>query len=584
MDTSRTVHYPPQKEGAIALDRGSDTKVRPEASRLDDASPGATEGSDAAGDDLRAELQQLRESERLLNSIIDQNPHALWVANRDGTLVRINRACCELLHINETEVVGKYNCRRDNILAHQGLLPLVERVFREHRTITFALDYDTARLTQLSLEHSAHVILEVTMSPVLSPTGELVNVVIMHRDVTAQKHLEEQLIQAQKMEAIGRLAGGVAHDFNNMLSVILGHAELMWDELSDQPLLAESLREIEKAATHARDVTAQLLGFSRRQRIAPQTLDLNAVVAETTDTVGRLIGEDIRLDLVRGSDLWSVLLDPAQLKQILVNLAVNARDAMAAGGTLTIETANVIFDERYCATHTECTPGQYVQLSVSDDGEGMDKETLSRVFEPFFTTKPQGKGTGLGLATVYGIVKQNNGHIHVYSEPSIGTVFKIYLPRTELTQVQERARTSSAMQLRSGRVLLVEDDERVRKLVATMLTRLGYDPEVAASPAEAIAKSATMARPINLLVTDVVMPEMNGRVLHERLLEKCPGMKVLFMSGYTENVIVHHGVLSEASSFIQKPFGLLDLANKIQDVLPPAADGSDHESGRPPTG
>jgi two-component system, cell cycle sensor histidine kinase and response regulator CckA len=536
---------------------------------LGDGQPADSVASDSSiqANDIAAELARLRESERLLNRIIDQNPHALWLSDRDGTLVRINRACCELLHIREAEVVGKYNCRRDNILAEQGLLPFVERVFQDCKTVTFALDYDTARLTQVALEHDTHVILEVTMSPVVNQHGELTNTVVMHRDVTAQKNLEQQLVQAQKMEAIGRLAGGVAHDFNNMLSVILGYAEMMWEELPRTPTLTEGLREIEKAATHARDITAQLLGFSRRQMVAPKTLDLNAEIADIADAMARLIGEDIHLDLDYSPGLWPVLLDPAQLKQILLNLTVNARDAMPNGGRLLIQTGNVVFDEGYCASHVECRPGHYVQLSVSDDGAGMDTKTLGRIFEPFFTTKATGKGTGLGLAMVYGIVKQNNGQIYVYSEPRTGTVFKIYLPRCESSSTEDRAPSTLPLTLRSGRILLVEDDAKVRKMVAAMLARLGYEIEVTANPTEALARSDEIKGPIDLLVTDVVMPDMNGSELHQRLLVWRPGLKVLFMSGYTENVIVSHGVVRDATSFIQKPFNLVDLANKIQAAL-----------------
>jgi two-component system, cell cycle sensor histidine kinase and response regulator CckA len=526
-----------------------------------------TSDSSLHASDVAAELERLRESERLLNGIIDQNPHALWLSDRDGTLVRINRACCELLHIREAEVVGKYNCRQDNLLAEQGLLPLVERVFQEGKTVTFALDYDTARLTQIDLRHGTHVLLEVTMSPVVNQRGELTNTIVMHRDLTVQKNLEQQLVQTQKMEAIGRLAGGVAHDFNNMLSVILGYAELMWDELPNNPTLMEGLREIEKAATHARDITAQLLGFSRRQMVVPKTLDLNAEIGGISGAIARLIGEDIHLNMVCLPGLWPILIDPAQLKQILLNLAVNARDAMPKGGRLSIETANVALDEGYCASHSECSPGHYVQLSISDDGEGMDKQTLARIFEPFFTTKAMGRGTGLGLATVYGIVKQNGGQINVYSEPRIGTVFKIYLPRNKSSATQDRAPNTAPLTLRRGRILLVEDDDKVRKLAAAMLSRLGYEIEVAASPTEALARSAEITGPIDLLLTDVVMPGMNGSELHQKLLATLPGLKVLFMSGYTENVIVHHGVLRDATSFIQKPFSLADLADKIQTLL-----------------
>ena len=378
--------------------------------------------------------------------------------------------------------------------------------------------------------------------------------------------LESQLLQAQKMESVGRLAGGVAHDFNNMLSVILGYAELMKGRLpAGDPLLNDVL-EIEKAGMHSRDITRQLLAFSRKQIIAPRPVDLNDLITSAQKTFARLIGEDIDLRFSPGKRISKVKIDPSQVDQILMNLAVNARDAMPEGGTLTIETANLHLDEAYCRTNIECAPGQYVLLEVSDDGVGMDKDTLSHVFEPFFTTKEVGKGTGLGLATVYGIVKQNNGFINVYSEPGRGTTFKIYFPRIleeETADKNGEAPVASG----TGTILLVEDDDLVRGMTTAMLKELGYTILVAETPQHALSLYEKRDMPIDLLITDVVMPGMNGTELGDRIRSIQPEINVLFMSGYTSNVIVHHGVLEKGVQFVQKPFSMRDLARKVRDAM-----------------
>jgi two-component system cell cycle sensor histidine kinase/response regulator CckA len=394
------------------------------------------------------------------------------------------------------------------------------------------------------------------------------------RDITERKRAEEekarlesQLIQAQKMESVGRLAGGVAHDFNNMLGVIVGYAELIKSQLvADDPLFKDVL-EIEKAANHSRDVTRQLLAFSRKQLIEPRPLDLNDLIKNTQKTLSRLIGEDIELCFNPGEDLWKINFDPSQVDQILINLAVNARDAMLNGGQLTIETANVQLDEAYCREHLADTPGDYVMLSVKDSGVGMDKETLSHAFEPFFTTKEVGKGTGLGLSTIYGIIKQNGGSIHVYSEPARGTAFKIYIPRK--MQEDEIAATTEDSLVISGSetILLVEDEDMVRDMTTAMLEKIGYSVRVAETPQEALLFCENNDIPIDLLITDVVMPEMNGTELRDRIKAIRPGIKVLFMSGYTSNVIGHHGVLDKGVHFVQKPFGLKGLARKVRDAI-----------------
>ncbi len=394
------------------------------------------------------------------------------------------------------------------------------------------------------------------------------------RDITGQKcaetekeKLQMQLAQAQKLESVGRLAGGVAHDFNNMLGVIIGHAELAMDELEPaHPVLAD-LTEIHKAARRSADLTNQLLAFARKQIVSPKVIDLNDNITGMLKMLRRLIGEDIDLVWKPGARLWPVKIDPAQIHQILANLCVNARDAIGGVGKLTIETGNGIIDEDYCAAHAEAVPGAHVMLAVTDTGRGMGTESLENLFEPFFTTKEVGEGTGLGLATVYGIVKQNNGFINVYSEPGQGATFKIYLPRTQESMPQEKASETSAVPQGSETVLLVEDEASILSLGKAVLERCGYTVLAARTPKEALALAGQHEGPIHLLVTDVVMPEMNGKELTARVKESLPDIRVLYMSGYTSNAIIHRGVFEEDVHFLPKPFSVNSLAAKVREVL-----------------
>jgi signal transduction histidine kinase/ActR/RegA family two-component response regulator len=394
-------------------------------------------------------------------------------------------------------------------------------------------------------------------------------------DITERKRAEEekeklqaQLLQAQKMESIGRLAGGVAHDFNNMLGVILGHAEMALEQVDPTQLLYSDLQAIRKAAHHSTELTRQLLAFARKQTISPKVLNLNEIVGGMLKMLKRLIGEDISLGWLPAGELWPVKVDPSQIDQILANLCVNARDAIAGVGKVTIETGNISFDEIYCATRTGCVPGNYVLLAVSDDGCGMDKETLGKLFEPFFTTKEMGKGTGLGLAMVYGIVKQNNGFIDVYSEPGQGTTFRIYLPRHLGKAEQPRIEGSQEQAVQGQETLLVvEDEPEILSLAKRMLEKQGYQVLAAGTPGEAIRLAEEHAGEIDLLMTDVVMPEMNGRDLAKKMLSLYPDIKRLFMSGYTADVIAHHGVLDDGVYFIQKPFSAKDLTAKVREAL-----------------
>lgn len=380
--------------------------------------------------------------------------------------------------------------------------------------------------------------------------------------------LESQLQQAQKMESVGRLAGGVAHDFNNLLTVILGHAELALMQLKPSEPLVADLVEIRQAAERSAALTQQLLAFARKQTIAPRILDLNEVVENILKMLKRLIGEDIRLAWLPGSNLWPVKIDPSQIDQILANLCVNARDAIKDIGKITIETRISTFDDEYCTDHPGYAAGDYVMLAVSDNGCGMDSETISHVFEPFFTTKGLGEGTGLGLATVYGIVKQNSGFINIYSEPGQGTTFRIYFPRYKDADVQPEPGIAATPPSRGQEtILLVEDEASILKMTTKLLERQGYDVLAANGPKSALALAAEYTGEIHLLMTDVVMPEMNGRELAHNLAEIRPQIKCLFTSGYTANVIAHHGVLDENINFISKPFSLPALADKLRDIL-----------------
>ncbi len=380
--------------------------------------------------------------------------------------------------------------------------------------------------------------------------------------------LRAQLQQAQKMESVGRLAGGVAHDFNNMLGVILGHTEMIMDQTDPSHLFFANLKEIQKAAKRSADLTRQLLAFARKQIVSPKVIDLNKTVGGMLKMLQRLIGEDIDLAWLPGKKLWPVNIDPSQIDQILANLCVNARDAISGVGKLTIETGICSFDESYCAVHHEFIPGEYVFLAVSDNGSGMDPETREKIFEPFFTTKPMDKGTGLGLSTVYGIVKQNKGFINVYSEADQGTTFKIYLSRHTGNADQTHPKNPQEP-ISHGKetILLVEDEPAILDMTTIMLQRLGYTVLPASSPGEAIRLAREHMGKIDLLMTDVVMPEMNGRDLAKNLLSLNPTLKRLFMSGYTANVIAHHGVLDEGVHFIQKPFSKKDLADSVTKAM-----------------
>ena len=417
---------------------------------------------------------------------------------------------------------------------------------------------------------------ELYTFPMVDPvSGKITGVIEYFRDITERKKTEEalqrseeQLRQAQKIEAVGRLAGGVAHDFNNMLTAIGGYCDLLIDDLEATDPHRQDVEEIKKAADRATSLTRQLLAFSRKQIIQPKPLNLNEVISNLDKMLRRLLREDIALLILPAAELGLVMADPGQVEQVIINLALNSRDAMPQGGKLTIETGNVELDAQYAGRHLEVQPGSYVLLAVSDTGIGMTAEARERIFEPFFTTKEQGKGTGLGLSMVHGIVKQSGGHIWVYSEPGQGTTFKIYLPRiNQATELASLPPLPAFQDRGAETILVVEDEELVRQVTRRILEMKGYKVLEAAGGPAALSVSEQHRGAIQLLLTDVLMPEMSGKELAERLTLLRPETKVLFMSGHTENAIVHHGVLKPGIAFIQKPFRLEALARKVREVL-----------------
>ena len=399
-----------------------------------------------------------------------------------------------------------------------------------------------------------------------NPDGSISGIASIGVDVTEHRSLEEQLRQSQKMDAVGRLAGGVAHDFNNMLGVILGYSELLMLDVPKDSKLWQRINEISKAAQSSSEITRQLLAFSRKEVIAPRIVNMNSFIVETEKTLGRLIGEDIKLCFRPATALWPVKVDPSQINQILINLAVNARDAMPDGGALSIETANVQLDEAYAQQNIDARAGDFVRISVSDTGIGMDHETLKHIFEPFFTTKEMGKGTGLGLATIYGIVTQNQGFINVYSESGLGSTFTIYLPRTKDAN-QEDAPEKNAPLTGSGTVLIVEDDPVLLSMTTDMLEQMGYTVITALDPEQAIRLCIDAGIKIDMIITDIIMPNMNGKQMVEQIIQVRPDIRVLYISGYTSDIIAQKGVLDKGMHFLMKPFNMRTLSEKVKEIL-----------------
>ena len=510
---------------------------------------------------LREEREQavaaLRASEVQYRSMFESTPYPMWVFDLEThRVLAVNGAAIE-----------HYGYSRDEFLALriEELRPAEDIPALQRHLEVMPSDYHAAGTwrhrkkdgTLIEVETSGH---EITFA------GRRAEQVVIN-DVTERKRLEEQFRQAQKMEAVGRLAAGVAHDFNNLLTAILGTTDLMLEDLPAHDPDREGLLDIRSASERAAVLTRQLLTFSRQQVVSPQVLRLNDLVLELEKLLRRLLGEDVAIRVAVAPDCGGVKADPGQLEQVIVNLAVNARDAMPNGGRLTLETKNVDLDADYPTDRVTIPAGRYVMLAVTDTGTGMDAQTKARIFEPFFTTKPVGKGTGLGLATVYGAVKQSGGFVWLYSEVGQGTSFKVYLPRVDAREPQAAPEEAAALLDGSETVLVAEDEDAVRQIIEKALQARGYRVMVARDGSEALVLAGRHAGQIDLLVTDVVMPDMNGRELSQRLAHVRPTVRTLYLSGYTDDAILHHGVLEEGVAFLQKPFSLGALARKVREVI-----------------
>jgi len=513
--------------------------------------------------------RQLNETISLLRATLDSTADGILVVDREGKIVSFNRQFLEMWRIPEPIIAARDDNQAlgfvlDQVRNPEAFLAKVRELYTQPDAESFdVLVFKDGRI--LERYSRPQRVADTSVGRVWS-----------FRDVTARRHAEEalrrneeHLRQVSKLEAIGQLAGGIAHDFNNLLMVIKGYTQLTLHELSAGDPLRRNVEEIQQAADRAASLTQQLLAFSRRQVLQPRVLDLNVVVADVERILQRLIGEDVNLAFFPGQGLGRVLADPNQVEQVLMNLAVNARDAMPRGGRLTIETQNVDVDDAVAARMLGIKAGPFVLLAVSDNGSGMDPETQAHIFDPFFTTKEHGKGTGLGLSTVYGIVKQSGGYIFVQSEIDRGSAFKIYLPRVERTTDPrlDLAPAAPAFGPAEETILLVEDEQMVRELVRQLLVQQGYTVLTASGGAEALGHSQRHPGPIHLLLTDVVMPQMSGRELAIFLASSRPDTRVLYMSGYTDDAIFHHGVLEPGTAFIQKPFTPETLEASIRQVL-----------------
>ena len=511
--------------------------------------------------------EELKEKEEELNLILNSPSIMIFYKDLEGRYLFVNKAFAKALGRSKDEIVGK-KCSdlfskeiADQLSKHDE--ELIKSGKSELRTIE---KYETSKGIRWA---------NVMKVPLYDKRRDTVTIVGFAEDITEQKNLEEenkkleaQLFQAQKMEAVGRLTGGIAHDFNNMLTIILGYSDFIVSKIKDSDFIYQPLQEMKKAALRSAELTQKLLAFSRQQIINPKRINLNEELSEMEKLLKRVIGEDIELKLMLSDNIWYTFLDSSQINQIVLNMAVNSRDAMPEGGILTIETANVTIDDYYCNHHVGFIPGDYIMLAISDTGIGMDKETQAHIFEPFFTTKQTGKGTGLGLSTVYGIVKQNKGYINCYSEPNKGTTFKIYFPRF----IGKKEKVSSTVEITnicSGNetILLVEDEDIVRGFAKDILKQFGYNVLVASNPKDAINICKQYNDDIHLLLTDVVMPDMNGKKLYESISTIRPDIRILYMSGYTANAIAHRGILEKGTPFIHKPFTMNSLAKKVREVL-----------------
>jgi two-component system, cell cycle sensor histidine kinase and response regulator CckA len=510
-------------------------------------------------DRKRAE-QEMRQSQQKLSIHFEHTPLAVVEWDLQFRVAAWNPSAERIFGYSRPEAVGQHA----SFIVPPEFRPHVEQVWQGLLKQTGGTRSANDNVTKDGRTISC----EWYNTPLVDESGRVLGVASLAQDVTERVALEERLRQSQKMEAVGRLAGGVAHDFNNLLTVILGYSQILAEGVPAGSRLADSTAQIKSAADRASGITRQLLAFSRKQVLSPRIINLNDIMLNLDALLRRLIGEDVEVRTDLANDLGSVKADPGQIEQVIMNLALNARDAMPQGGKLTLETANAQLDESYSRSHQPAKPGRYVMLAVSDTGHGMSPETQARIFEPFYTTKEVGKGTGLGLSMVYGIVKQSGGYIWVYSEPDQGTTFKIYLPRVDQpAEAMSAEHRPKSVQRGSETILLVEDDPQLRQLSSSVLAHCGYKILVAGGPEEGLAICRSNQRDIRLLITDVIMPRMNGRQLAEQVLQISPNVRVLYISGYTNNAIVHYGVLDAGLWFLPKPFTLSALIAKVREVL-----------------
>jgi PAS domain S-box-containing protein len=520
--------------------------------------------------------EALFRSEASFRSMVEDAPYGIYRSNMAGRFLQVNPALQKMLGYESAQELLKADLATE-IFRHPGEFQRVsDSLSRVHEVKDFEVEWKRRDGKPIVVRCSGHCVKDEHNLPA--------HLEVFAEDVSEKRVLERQLRMAQKMEAIGRLSGGIAHDFNNLLGVIIGYSGVLKKSLDPKQPSYEFATEIEKAGQRAAALTRQLLAFSRQQILTPAVLNLNSLITDMGKMIPRLLGEDIEMSLSLDAALGNVKADQSQVEQIVMNLAVNARDAMPMGGKLKIETANVELDELYTRDHPGSKVGSYVMLKITDTGTGMDSETLAHIFEPFFTTKERGKGTGLGLATVYGVIKQSNGYIWADSAPGKGASFQIYLPR--YTQEAEAAEPKPEFQKKpkqAGTVLLVEDADALRKLAQTFLQTNGFHVLTAACGEEALTIAAQHGAPLDLLLTDVVMPGMNGRVLAEQLSRRQPGIKILYMSGYTDSFIAGHGVLQAGTNLLHKPFTEEVLLSRVREVMDGGKQALPASSPEPPT-
>jgi PAS domain S-box-containing protein len=507
----------------------------------------------------------LRESEQYLNNLINCLGDPIFVKDRNHNLGLVNEAFCAFSGMKREDLIGTTGFQGFPSEMAQSLWDDEEKVFltgKERQTEDVILDGQGNYRTLM------------TKKTLLKDKDGNEQLLLAVRDISEYKRLEAQFLQSQKMEAIGVLAGGVAHDFNNLLNVINGYSELILDDLQAEDPLRQDIEQIRDAGQRATSLTSQLLAFGRKQILQPEIIDLNLVISQMNSMLRRMIGEDIDFATDPMSGLGKIHADPSRIQQIIMNLVVNARDAMPNGGKLTVETQNIDFKEPYIKDHPVATPGAYVMLAISDNGTGMDAKTKEHIFEPFFTTKAKGKGSGLGLATVYGIVKQSNGYIWVYSELGKGSTFKIYFPRVDEEQSGAAApKIKKSGYIGSETILVVEDERSVRTLTVRILKDNGYHVLEAANGLEAIRIAREFPGELHMIITDVIMPGMSGKTMATQIKAERPKIRSLYISGYTDNAIVHHGILDSDVAFLQKPFSIEGLARKVREVLDAAGSG-----------